>query len=261
MPWAAAMGSRCSVIKPTCTGQQRPLLRAGLWCPAPGTEGMGWSKGCFGQRRLGMGAGRGAGCSLAAAGQGWEGLAGWNHGSCLHPPCMSMSDVQGGNGLRLSAAPLMAMPHACGSQTGLFATSHREDCVRQGPGSCIPKACATRDEAVEARRVRRAHPPGEVSPAQVPFADHLEKQAPSPSQQLISPILPPLCGPGSPKRCIYSLQEGMQAQFQSPGAGDPTRASPARSCWDVQREDMGLLSAVTSCTVQGAKSPGTEQAV
>lgn len=136
-------------------------------------------------------------------------------------PCMSMSDVWGGNGLGLSAAPLMAMLRACGSPTRLFATSRQEDCVRRGPGSCIPMASAVGDEAVEARRARRAHPPGEVSPAQMPFADHLEEQASCSSQQLSSPNLSPLCGPGSPKCRISSLQEGMQQSFKVQGLVTP----------------------------------------
>lgn len=41
-------------------------------------------------------------------------------------------------------------------------------------------------------------------------------------------------------------------KFQSPGAGDPRWASPAGPCWEVQREDMDSLSAVT---VRGVKSP------
>lgn len=107
LPWAAAMGSRCLVIKPTCA------VGAGLRCPGQG-RGTCWSKGCSGRD------------SLASAGQGWGQLLGWSRQSCLCPSCMSLRDAWGGNVPSLSAALLMEVSHTCGSQTGLFGLHQAE---------------------------------------------------------------------------------------------------------------------------------------
>lgn len=63
------------------------------------------------------------------------------------------------------------------------------------------------------------------------------------SQQLNSSNLPPPQVTETPY--LFSAERDA-AEFQSPGAGDPGRASPAWPCWEAQREDAGLPPAVKS---------------
>lgn len=165
----------------------------------------------------------------------------WQDGASGAVSVSSMSDAQGGNGLRHTYSSLSGKGPLL-QEPSFSASSGREGCVRHGLRSCIPKACTAGNEAL--RPGRRGELSLEQLQHNIPSTNTI-CSPPAGRSIRLQPAAPlPKPSPSTRPRVTempYLFPAGRDAaEFQSPGAGDPVRASPARLCWEVLREDVGL---------------------